>query len=153
MKADVPRRILVIDDHVETLELMGDIFADAGHETELATSVGADMADIVAARPDLVVVDLRLSPLGERLTGWDVVRLMKSHRDLRHVRILVISADAGALEEHLDEAVRMDGVQLLAKPFSLDILLAMVHDALREWDESPGGAYSDVRDRPTPPRS
>jgi CheY-like chemotaxis protein len=146
------RRILVIDDHAETLELMGDIITDAGHQADLATGVSPDLAEVLKAHPDLVIVDLRLSREKARLTGWDVIRLMKAHRDLRHVRILVISADAGALNEHLAEAVGLDGVQMLAKPFSLDSLLAMVHDALRDPQDDPVGAYRDVRDRPTPPR-
>ena len=50
MKMGEPRRILVIDDHVETLDLMGDIFADAGHHAELATGVSADLSEVLAAR-------------------------------------------------------------------------------------------------------
>ena len=147
-----PPKVLVIDDHAETLELMRDVFAEVGYESDLASEVSPDLAEILESRPDLVIVDLRLSPESWRLNGWDLVRLMKSHRDLRQTRILVLSADAGALDHHLAEAVTMDGVQLLAKPFSLDNLLSMVRDALRDSDVASKQAENgNAKARPQPP--
>ena len=125
------RRILTIDDHSETLELMRDIFLEERDEVIALSSISPDLSEIPNADPDLAIIDPRLSSKESQLSGWDVVRLVKARADLKDLRILVISADAESLEQHVREAAQMDGVQLLSKPFSLEHLLAMVGDAMR----------------------
>lgn len=145
-------RILIIDDHPETLELMGEIFSEEGHDVVSLRSVSPDLAAIHEAGAELVIVDLRLAVDGGQLSGWDIVRLIKANEGLRSTRVLVISADARGLREHAVEAARMDGVQLLAKPFGLDALLAMVADALRGSDQSQHAARFDGQQPPPDPR-
>jgi CheY-like chemotaxis protein len=141
------RRILILDDHPATLELMRDIFLEERDEVIALATVSPDLTEISAARPDLAIVDLRLSTSASTLSGWDVVRLMKAHADLRDVHVLVISADAKELERHVEEAARLDGVQLLSKPFSLENLLAVVGEALRD---RAGGQTATPSDAPAP---
>lgn len=130
MATDKPR-ILVIDDDADTLELMREILASEGYEVACVTEVDADLRQIHEASPNLLIVDLLLSEDGGDLSGWEIVRLVKSHRELRGLQVLVVSADYPSLRTHIAEAAEMDGVRMLTKPFSLDSLSVLVGDALR----------------------
>ena len=126
-----PQRILVIDDDPTTLELMTDILVTEGYAVSCASEVDADLRQLFDAEPQLLIVDLLLSDNGGDLSGWEIVRLVKSHRELRNLQVLVVSADYPSIRSHITEAAGMDGVRLLTKPFSLDSLSVLVRDALR----------------------
>jgi DNA-binding response OmpR family regulator len=84
----------------------------------------------------LLIVDLLLSDERRELSGWEIVRLVKAHRELRGLPVLVVSADYPTIRSHITEAAAMDGVLMLTKPFSLDSLSVLVRDALR-GDQGP----------------
>jgi len=147
-------RILVVDDDQATLDLMQEILSEDGHEVHCVPAVSADLREILAAPPDLLIVDLLLSEHGRDLSGWDLVRLVKSHRGFTNLQILVVSADYPTLRGHIAEAAEMDGVRLLTKPFSLDSLSVLVRDALRsDARQSTRSSVPAIPPRPPYPRS
>ena len=104
------------------------------------TRIGPELHEIRDTQPDLVVVDLLLATDQRVLSGWDVVRLVRSHADLYRVPILVISADHALLRSVAGEAERMRDIHLLAKPFALDEVRAAVRRALENPVLGPVGA-------------
>jgi two-component system response regulator GlrR len=142
-------RIMVIDDDLDTLEVMRDILVGEGYDVVVATGADETLTDVVAAAPDVVVVDLLLSSDQRGLSGWDVVRLIKAHRLIHDLEVLVVSADYPTLRSHIPEAASMDGVRLLTKPFTLESLSVLVRDALRERNNPFGiGPFSTDGSRP-----
>lgn len=139
-------RIMVVDDDEDTLDLMQEILSSDGYEVVCTQGVSASLEEIIETSPDLLVVDLLLSTEQQPLSGWDVVRLVKSHRELRNLEVLVVSADYPSIRSHVDDVARMNGVRMLTKPFTLDSLSVMVHDALRgrpaTGHHTPNGALS-----------
>jgi DNA-binding response OmpR family regulator len=123
-------RIVVVDDQPDTLELLRDALTDQGYDVECAPAVDAGLHEIRDATPDLIIVDLWLSNDQRWLSGWDVVRLARSHAELYRLPILVISADPAALRSRAAEAKRLGNVKLLPKPFRIDQLLAEVQASL-----------------------
>jgi DNA-binding response OmpR family regulator len=123
-------RVTVLDDHRQTLEVMRDILAPAGYAVSCTTRIGPELHEIRDTLPDLVVIDLLLATDQRELSGWDVARLVRSHADLYRVPILVVSADRRLLQSVSAEANAMRDVHLLAKPFTVDELLAAVRQAL-----------------------
>jgi CheY-like chemotaxis protein len=70
--------------------------------------------------PDLVLLDLAMP----HVSGWDVLRFMHEHAVLKHISVLVITANA---DEHTRRRVLVERVSgLLVKPVSLDEILAAV---------------------------
>ncbi|HET6379484.1 MAG TPA: response regulator [candidate division Zixibacteria bacterium] len=124
------KRIVVVDDNVETLDLVRDILAEGGYVVDVTPAVDAGLHEIRDARPDLIIVDLLLSPDQRWLSGWDVVRLARSHAELHRLPIIVISADPGRLATHRGEAARLGNVRLMTKPFGVDELLEAVRELL-----------------------
>jgi CheY-like chemotaxis protein len=86
-------------------------------------------------RPDLLIVDLRLG--AHELQGPDIVSLVRAHGELRHIPIIICSADAAAMQARAEEFLAAGDVLLLTKPFSLDQLEEFVGQGLRRRSSAP----------------
>ena len=139
-------RITVLDDHPQTLELMRDVLEPDGYAVSCTTRIGPQLHEIRDTQPDLVVIDLLLTTDQRALSGWDVVRLVRSHADLHRVPILVISAEHALLRSVQKEATRMRDVHLLPKPFGLEQLRTAIRDALGQTPQLPAAAVAPAPD-------
>lgn len=122
-------RVVVVDDSPEYLELMRDVLRDeAGCEpTCLAAEDGVRDA-ISEARPDLLILDLRLRQADD---GFRLVRWARKQPTLEPVPILVATADQRGLRQRLVQLARFPEVEVLAKPFDLQELLAVIDWSLK----------------------
>jgi CheY-like chemotaxis protein len=115
------RTVVVIDDAAEILALMEDLLTAEGFRVVPCQSA-ADAVDTVAAvRPALVIVDLRMAGVRE----WDLVDALIDDPRTGRTPIIVCSgaaAELRAAEERLGE----QGVDVLEKPFDVDVLVSMV---------------------------
>jgi CheY-like chemotaxis protein len=110
-------RISVVNDNPEFLELMSAILdEDAGYDVTLFDGEKTSIAEIVAARPDLVIVDLVLGGA----SGWEIVTLSRAEPTLADLPIIICSADVTELRARAGELERIGNVHILEKPFSLD---------------------------------
>ena len=74
------------------------------------------------------MIDLHLGPDG--LTGLDMIRLIRAHRQLQHVPIIVCSAALDVIAMHRDELNRTRNLFVLPMPFQLEELEVCVAAAL-----------------------
>lgn len=123
------RRITVVDDSPELLSLFGDVLRVDGVELSLFNG-STSLQDIEESVPDLLVMELRLAADG--LSGLDMIRLVRRHRRLRRLPIIVCSGALDQIRQHGDELSQMPGLFVLTKPFSLEELESCVGEALRE---------------------
>lgn len=121
------RRITVLDDSPELLGLFGDVLRFDGVEISLFDG-SATLQDIEGSAPDLLVMELLLA--AEGLSGLDLIRLVRSHRRLRHVPIIVCSGAIDQIRQHDGELRQTPGLFVLTKPFSLEELESCVGEAL-----------------------
>lgn len=130
-------RVTVIDDSPEFLETMYSILdGTEGHAVAGFNGDGTTIDQIVDSRPELLIVDLRISD--DDMKGWDMLVLARAEPSLRDLPLIVCSADVATLRERAGEFERVGNVLTLEKPFSIDDLTAMVDTSLRgsEADES-----------------
>lgn len=134
-------RVAVVDDSPEVVDLLREILQEAGYDV-LGFSGDADdlVSDLATANPDAVILDLLFGGPTSRLSGWDYVRLMRSHKILRRVPILVCTGDVIALRDRHEEIDRDPFLVAVEKPFSLDQLEGAVSRligaaTLPEWDD------------------
>lgn len=110
-------RVLVIDDDEGILGFIRDVLTEEGHEV-LEAIDGAEALDLVRRQPpDLILLDMRMPVMD----GWqfaDVYRAMPNS----HAPIIVLTAARDAA----DIAADIHAQGYLAKPFTLDRLLAVV---------------------------
>ncbi len=110
-------RISVVNDNPDFLELMSAILdEDAGYDVTLFDGEKTSIAELVASRPELVIVDLVLGGV----SGWEIVTLSRADETLAKLPIIICSADVTALRERSSELERIGNVHILEKPFSLD---------------------------------
>ena len=92
-----PLRILLVEDHVDTLRTLARLLRDAGHAVTTAASMGAALEAAAAEEFDLVVSDVGL-PDG---SGLDLMRQLRQHRPVRGIALTGYGMEsdvAGSLE-------------------------------------------------------
>jgi len=119
------RRILVVDDEPDLLELVRVTLVQAGYEVEAVADGRAALDAVRRAPPDLVVLDLMLPDV----SGTEVCRLLRADPDQASVPIIMLTARA-------DEVDRVVGFELgaddyVTKPFSPRELTLRVNAVLR----------------------
>ena len=119
------RKILVVDDDEELVELLVDVFErDGRFETRAANNgFGAGML-VKEFRPDLVVLDVMLPDIN----GKEVCQRVRSDSSLESVKIICIS---GMVEQDKIADLRAVGADdFMHKPFTVDKLLERACDLL-----------------------
>ena len=124
-------RITVVNHNAEFLELLRDILND---ERYVATCIDADVEDevarIVESRPDLLIIDLRMSSDGHH--GWDIAQEIRREPTLDGLPVLICSGDILALESLAEDLAGVQLVRTLTKPFEIDDLTASIDSLLAE---------------------
>ena len=125
------RRILVVDDDLDTCALIVDTLSDEGYVICACTG-GEQALDVLGHESfDLVLTDIKMP----RVTGVDLLRhIRETNRDTS-----VILMTAYASIDTAIQAVRHDAADYLIKPFATQDLRQRVRDALPEA----AGAHHD----------
>jgi excisionase family DNA binding protein len=112
------RRVLLVDDDEELVELITDVLkSDGRFEVRVATNGFAAGMVVKEYRPDIVVLDVMLPDIN----GRDVCKLIRSDSTLEGVRIICIS---GMVEQDkVHELKRAGANDFLQKPFDVDDLI------------------------------
>ena len=105
-----PRRVLVVDDNLDTAETLRFILRDMGHEVEFAINGYGAMEAVRRFRPEIVFLDLGLPDLD----GCELAGRIKRESGLDGVRIIALTGNAS---EAMRENARQNGCdEFLVKP-------------------------------------
>jgi len=116
-------RVLIVEDHDETRELLVRVVERAGHQVDCAADVRGARSRLLGGGYDAVVLDWML-PDG---SGLDLCRAMRAVRDTTPVLILTARGEVGERVEGLDAGAD----DYLRKPFAMAELLARLRALLR----------------------
>jgi excisionase family DNA binding protein len=113
------RKVLLVDDDAELVELMQDVFVrDGRFEVKTANNGFNAGMMILEFRPDLVVLDVMLPDIN----GREVCARVRSDSSLETVKIMCIS---GMIEQEKIADLRAAGANdFMNKPFAVEELLA-----------------------------
>ncbi len=119
------RKVLIVDDDVELVELLVDVFERDGRFEIRTANNGFDAGMFVKEfRPDLVVLDVMLPDIN----GKEVCQRVRSDSSLDAVKIICIS---GMVEQDKVADLRAAGADdFMQKPFTVDKLLERSCDLL-----------------------
>lgn len=124
MPASVRRPcILVVEDELDTRNMLRDVLADAGYQVITAEDGAAALAalDRNECWPDLVLLDMRM-PFMDGPTFFECLR---SRPETRTTPVLVVS---GTLRRSVRGEVQ--GIRILHKPFDVGHLLDVVSEMM-----------------------
>lgn len=119
------KRILVVNDTEEILQIFLDILAPEGYDVVLYSYAINDMDEVQRIKPDLVILDLIF---GQEKTGWQMLQKMKMTRATATIPVIVCTAATREVRE-IQGYLQAKGVSLVPKPFDIDDLLAAVKRA------------------------
>lgn len=106
------QRVLIVDDEVKICELMERFFRQLGFDVNSTTSPLEALEQVEQQRPDLLLLDVRMSPI----SGLEVLRRVKCIDSTLRV-IMVTALDDAAIAQ---QALALGAIDYVTKPFSLN---------------------------------
>jgi two-component system, cell cycle response regulator DivK len=120
------KRILVVEDQLDTRRIIRDMLASTDYEIIEAEDGEQALAAIAKQRPDLILMDIQL-PI---MDGYSATRLIKTNPASRSIPIIAVTSYALASEEKKARAAGCD--DYVTKPFSPRQLLAKIRQYIAE---------------------
>jgi CheY-like chemotaxis protein len=119
--------ITVVNDDTTFLQLMEQLLDDEGYEAEALKSTNNALDHIKKRKPALIVLDIRINNEENGLLLLDLITL---DPETRKIPVIIASANLQALAGREDE-LAAKGIYVIAKPFDIDDLAALIRHALR----------------------
>jgi CheY-like chemotaxis protein len=116
----VSRRILIVDDNPTNLKLAATVLELAGFQVAVAEDAERALDSIIAARPDLVLMDIALPGMD----GLALTRMLRG--DPRFQRLAIVALSAFAMKNEVDQAVAAGCDGYLTKPIDTRQFAAQV---------------------------
>ena len=120
------KKVLVVDDDAEIVELISDILTRDGR-FEIRTASSGYEAGMATQqfRPDLILLDYMLPDVN----GNVVCQTIRSNPEFENTRIIIVS---GVIkQEEIDQLLKSGAQQFLKKPFSISELVEKIDGALQ----------------------
>ncbi len=125
-----PRRILVVDDQQEVLDVTTTVLGSEGYDVETALSGDQALDRLSDERFDMVLLDINMPGTD----GWEVLRVIRADELLAGLPVVMFSVK-GELYDKV-HGMQEGAVDYITKPVIVDDLLARVRRVL---ETDPGG--------------
>ncbi|NHJ03074.1 MAG: response regulator [Candidatus Heimdallarchaeota archaeon] len=119
------KKILVVDDEADTLELIQAILAHEKFQVLKALN-GNEALELITENPDLILLDVKM-PGG--LSGLDICHLLKSDTRYRDIPIIIFSAKV--LDQDIKEGLNAGAIEYITKPFSSKNLIRLIYKHIK----------------------
>ena len=122
-------RILIVDDHEDTAEMLSMLLGGKGHETQVALDGTTALVAAASFRPHIGLLDLSLPGM----SGYELAQHLRAVPGLSHIRLVAVTghgsdahrarARAAGFDDHILKPVNLE---------AMDAVLASVRQALGE---------------------
>ena len=116
VRADQPRKILVVDDYEDAAAIVADILQLHGHQARFAVGGQAALCEASTFAPEVVFVDLRMPGCD----GYKVARCLRLSYPDRKLRLIALTscdddlsrarAKAAGFDAHLTKPVHLQDI-------------------------------------------
>jgi signal transduction histidine kinase len=117
-------KILIVDDAIDTVELLRKRFHSEGYDTAEAYDGEEALKKVDEYHPDLIVLDVMMP----KLDGYEVCRRLKTDENRKYIPVLMLTAK-GEIESKV-KGLEIGADDYLAKPFDYKELSARVKSLL-----------------------
>lgn len=124
MKLENNNSILIVDDNMQNLQILGRNLKSAGYNVEFATNAQIVFNWINDEIFDLILLDVMMPDVN----GFELCRKIKENDNYKEIPIIFITARNDS--ESIKNAYNAGGVDYITKPFNNDELLARVRTHL-----------------------
>ena len=119
------KRILIVDDEQDLLDLVSLILGDAGYEVDTALSGESALRKLRKERFDLVLLDIMMP----RMDGWEVLKILKVDTRTQDIPVAMLTCKTDAKDKLY--GLQEGAVDYITKPFSSDELIARIEGIFR----------------------
>ena len=119
-------KVLLVDDVVETLELMKIGLDDCGYDVDIASSGEAALKILRTVTPDIIITDLRMAPMN----GFDLFHEVKKITRLANVPFFFLTAVDDFLAKKYGSSLGVDAY--ITKPTDVTTLDALIRGKLEK---------------------
>jgi signal transduction histidine kinase len=112
-----PLRILLVDDSLDTIQVLGWLLSTKGMRVRQATSVRQAIESVRVEPPDVIITDIGMP--GE--DGYDLLRLLRADERLGEIPLVAATGYVGSKEQ--EQMAEAGFAASLSKPFDLTELL------------------------------
>ena len=137
-KSPVRVRILVVEDDRDTCQMIQAGLVEKYDVVDAGDGIEA-IERAVRTKPDLFIIDGMLP----RMTGYQLTMMLKKNRDFYKSPIIFISGKATQRDQQYVKSLGIE--QFLAKPFTMQQLTRMVHEAIAAPDFKIHGDRIDLK--------
>lgn len=132
-----PRRILIVDDQRDILDLTAAVLSGAGYEV-VGVSSGTEALEQLGRRAfGLVLLDINMPVMD----GWETLRLIRADETLAELPVVMFSVK-GEFRDKV-HSMQEGALDYITKPFVVDVLLERIGRAF--------GSAADDAVPPSPP--
>lgn len=116
--------LLIIDDTLESLQLLSNTLSEQGYKIRGAAKAKMAIRTARLSPPDLILLDIKMP----EMDGYQVCEQLKASEETREIPVIFISA----LDEVMDKvrAFSVGGVDYITKPFQVEEVLARIDHQL-----------------------
>lgn len=115
-----PSRVLSVEDDPDQAAFVTSVLESGGHVVRVCRDPAGFEADVIAFRPDLVLLDVNLPGV----TGYDLARFLRQNE--AHAALPVVFLTAEGRDDARIRSVRAGGDDHLVKPVAPGLLLSTV---------------------------
>lgn len=117
-------KILIVDDAVDTVELLKKRFHAEGYDTSEAYNGEEALNKVPEYDPDLIVLDVMMP----KIDGYEVAKRLKANEKTKYIPVLMLTAKGEI--EHKVKGLDIGADDYMAKPFDYKELSARVRSLL-----------------------
>ena len=122
----MPKRVLVVDDDPEIVELFVDVLERDGRFEVKTANTGYDAGIITSEfEPDLIILDYMLPDIN----GNVVCKTIRSKPEMEHTKIVIVSGVVN--QDEINELLRSGADEFVKKPFNIEKLIERVGQLLQ----------------------
>ncbi|MEW5941865.1 MAG: response regulator [Chloroflexota bacterium] len=114
-------RVLIVEDNMDTYELVNFILQKNGFDTFLAVNGRDGVNAAIKQKPDLIIMDLSMP----EMDGWAATSIIKKTPDIKSIPLIVLTAHA--LPGDRQRAMSAGCDQYITKPMDLGELVEVVN--------------------------
>ncbi len=118
------KRILVVDDEADVVDVLKLVLGKNGYEVLTATSGMDGLARAQSALPDLILLDIMM----HRMDGWEVLKLLRLDERTGAIPVVMLSARIEPKDKI--RGLQEGAIDYVTKPFAVRDILAKIAAAL-----------------------
>jgi DNA-binding response OmpR family regulator len=114
------KKILVVDDEEDVVDVLRLVLGKKGYEVATATSGMDGLARAQSALPDLILLDIMM----HQMDGWEVLKLLKLDERTGAIPVVILSARVEPKDKI--RGLQEGAIDYVTKPFAVREILAKI---------------------------